>query len=428
MWDSLKASWTLFFGMLFLMVSNGLLVTLLTLRGSALGFSDTAIGLMQSAYPVGALLGCIFAPRLVEKVGHVRAFAALASIASTAALVHLVTQDPWSWGAMRALAGFCFSGLYVVAESWLNGRATNQNRASLLSMYFIIQTGGTALGQLLLNLSDPNGILLFVLVSILISLSLVPILISTSAMPSFAAPERISLKELFKTSPMGLSGSFLNGISQATLYVGLGLYGAASGMPAGAVGALIGACTIGGMLAQMPVGRLSDLIDRRIVIVVIALLAIPVCLFLSTIEPGGGERDTLFVGVAVLGGVVLPIYSLCVAHTNDYLRPGQVVAASGTLVLVLNGGIVLGPTLAAVTVAQLGPAGLFYLLAVLQVLTLSTGLFRLASGRARTAERGRAVAVAPNATPVAASLNPEAEPLNGKGRNGQRAQSGDPSP
>ena len=123
MWSALKESWTLFVGMAFLMVSNGLLATLLTLRASGLGFSDGTIGLMQSAYPLGALFGCLYAPRLVGQVGHLRAFAALASIASTASLVHLVTSDPWSWSAMRALAGFCFSGLYVVAESWLNGRA-----------------------------------------------------------------------------------------------------------------------------------------------------------------------------------------------------------------------------------------------------------------------------------------------------------------
>ncbi len=132
MWTAIRTSWPLFVGMVFLMVSNGLLATLLTLRAGGLGFGETVIGLVQSGYPIGSLLGCLVAPRLVMRVGHVRVFAALASIASTAALVHLVTYDPWSWGAMRMLSGFCFAGLYVVAESWLNGRATNQSRGSLL--------------------------------------------------------------------------------------------------------------------------------------------------------------------------------------------------------------------------------------------------------------------------------------------------------
>ena len=155
--------------MVFLMISNGLLATLLTLRAGGLGFSETVIGLVQSGYPVGALLGCLIAPRFIMRVGHIRIFAALASLASTTALVHLITFDPWSWGAMRMLSGFCFSGLYIVAESWLNGSADNESRGSLLSIYFVIQTGGVAAGQLLLNLSSPEGILLFIVVSILIS-------------------------------------------------------------------------------------------------------------------------------------------------------------------------------------------------------------------------------------------------------------------
>ncbi len=134
MWAAIRTSWPLFVGMVFLMVSNGLLATLLTLRAGSLGFGETVIGLVQSGYPVGSLLGCLVAPRLVMRVGHVRVFAALASVASTAALIHLVTYDPWRWGAMRVLAGFCFSGLYVVAGSWLNGRATNESRGSLLSI------------------------------------------------------------------------------------------------------------------------------------------------------------------------------------------------------------------------------------------------------------------------------------------------------
>jgi len=202
-WAAIRSSWPLFTGMIFLMVSNGLLATLLTLRAESLGFSEWIIGLVQSAYPVGSLLGCLIAPQLIMRVGHIRIFAALASIASTAALVHLITYDPWSWGAMRLLSGFCFSGLYVVAESWLNGSTDNKSRASLLSIYFVIQTGGVTIGQLLLNLSSPEGILLFIVVSILISLSLVPILVSASASPPYELQEASSMefRKPFSMSP-----------------------------------------------------------------------------------------------------------------------------------------------------------------------------------------------------------------------------------
>jgi MFS family permease len=427
MWAAIRLSWPLFVGMIFLMVSNGLLATLLTLRASALGFSDSSIGLMQSAYPLGSLLGCLVVPKLIVRVGHVRIFAALASLASTAALIHLVTDDLWSWGAMRMLSGICFSGLYIVAESWLNGRANNESRGSLLSIYFIIQTGGVAFGQLLLNFSSPEDIFLFILVSVLISLSLIPMLVSNSAVPPYEVPERISLVKLFHLSPiperislvklfhlspMGLTGSFLNGISQTVLYVALALYGSAIGLPTGSIGWLIGCMTLGGMLFQFPLGKLSDLIDRRLIIVGAPSLAIPLCLFLAMLEAPAGNTPLLFTLIALIGGLTLPIYSICMAHMNDQLKPAQMVAASGMLVLILAVGMVFGPTLGAFAIEHYGPEGIFYLLSIISVLTVMTGLFRLWSGEIRTESHTKVVAMAANLTPQAANLFPDASSRN----------------
>ena len=404
MWAAFRSSWSLFMGMILLMISNGLLVTLLTLRADGLGFSESTIGLIQSAYPVGSLIGCLIAPKLIMRVGHIRIFAAFASIASATALIHLVTNDPLSWGAMRLLQGFCFSGLYIVAESWLNGSASNETRASLLSTYFITQTGGVMIGQLLLNLSSPEGIFLFIVVSVLISFSLVPMLVSASAIPPYVPPERISLAELFRLSPMGLTGSFLNGIGQTALYIALALYGRAIGLSAGAIGGLIGFMTLGGMLFQFPLAKLSDRLDRRLVIVGAPGLAIPVCLFLATMESPVDNSILLFALVAVLGGLTLPIYSICMAHMNDHLKPGQVVAASGTLVLILAVGMTFGPTLGGFAIAHFGPEGLFYLLATTSGLTVMTGLFRLRTGQSRSQNQVTAVALSANLSPEASSL------------------------
>ncbi len=408
MWLAMRTSWPLFIGMIFLMVSNGLLATLLTLRGSSLGFDNSAIGLMQSCYPVGSLIGCLIAPRVIVSVGHIRTFAALASTASAVALVHLITFDPWSWGAMRLLSGFCFSGLYIVAESWLNGSATNESRGSLLSIYFIVQTGGVTAGQLLLNLSSPEGILLFILVSILISFSLVPMLVSSSTSPPYELPERIGLGALFRLSPMGLTGSFLNGISQTVLYVSLALYGAAIGLASGSIGILIGCMTLGGMLFQFPMGKLSDHVDRRLVIVGAPALAIPVCLLLVALDNPAHQFPLLCGLMAALGGLTLPVYSLCMAHMNDYLKPEQIVAASGTLVLILAAGMTLGPTLGGYVIEIFGPQGIFYLLATTSAFTVATALFRLWQGQSRSENRVTAVAMAANLTPEATSLYPEA--------------------
>lgn len=408
MWGAIRSSWPLFLGMIFLMVSNGLLATLLTLRAGGLGFSESVIGLMQSAYPVGSLLGCLIAPKLIMQVGHIRIFAAFASIASAAVLIHLVTYDPWSWGGMRLLTGFCFSGLYIVAESWLNGSASNKTRASLLSVYFIIQTGGVMIGQFLLNLSSPEGILLFIIASVLISFSLVPMLISTSATPPYEAPERISLTELFHLSPMGLTGSFLNGIAQTTLYVVLALYARAIGLSIGEIGGLIGIMTFGGMLFQFPLAKLSDRLDRRLVIVGAPCLTIPICFFLATIENPAENSIFLYTMVALLGGLTLPLYSICMAHMNDHLKPGQVVAASGTLVLILAAGMVLGPTLGGYAIAYYGPEGFFYLLAATSTLMVMTALFRLWGGQPRAQNQITAVALTANLSPEAVNLYREA--------------------
>jgi len=401
-------SWPLFLGMLLLMVSNGLLVTLLTLRASELGFSQTQIAFMQAAYPLAALFGCLAAPRIVAAVGHIRSFGALASLCSTAALIHMVTADPWSWAAMRALAGFCFPGLYVVAESWLNGRADNRTRAALLSIYFITQTGGVALGQLLLGIPDRDGNLLFVIVSVLISLSLVPMLLSAQQGQAFEAPARISVRELFAISPLGLSVSFVNGISQGAFYVGLGIFGVGLGLPAGHVGLLVAAGTVGGVLGQFPLGALSDRIDRRLVIAGAAAVALVACL---AVWLGAGRLAAgpfLYVAVALVGAFVLPLYSLGVAHTNDRLAPAQMVAASGGLVLVMNVGIVLGPPAAGLAISHLGAPALFACLALLQGVTAALALYRLVAGEKRAAETGTALPVGHAATAVASRLNPEA--------------------
>ena len=400
-------SWPLFLGMLLLMISNGLLVTLLTLRATAYGFTQTEIAFMQAAYPLAALFGCLAAPRFVARVGHIRSFGALASLCSVAALVHMVTSDPWSWAAMRALAGFCFPGLYVVAESWLNGRADNRTRAALLSIYFITQTGGAALGQLLLGIPDPAGNLLFVIVSVLISLSLVPMLLSAQQGQSFEAPARLSVRELFRISPLGLSVGFLNGISQGAFYVGLGLFGVAIGLPAGQVGLLVAAGTLGAVLGQFPLGALSDRVDRRLVIAGAAGVALLVCLGLAMTATRLAGGPWLYAAVALAGAFILPLYSLGVAHTNDRLAPAQMVAASGGLVLVMNVGIVLGPPAGGLAMTYLGAPALFGCLALLQGATVLLTLYRLVAGE-RPAETGTALPVGHAATAVASRLNPEA--------------------
>ena len=371
--DTIKGNWSLFFGALLLMTANGLLVTLLSIRGAVLGMSPFSIGLMQACYPLGALAGCVYAPRLIAGVGHVRAFAALGSLCSVTAIVHLLTVDVWTWGAMRLLAGFCFPGLYIICESWLNARTSNTSRAVVLSVYFVVQMAGSSAGQALAGSGNSNTALMFGVASILISLSFLPVLMSDNPAPEYVPPAFMSLRKLAEITSMGMLGTMLNGAAQAQIYIGLTLYGLARGMEASQATLLVVVATLAGALVQFPIGWVSDRVDRRLVVVVLAA----VCTTISAALAAGLFGDAVLVAAGFLGASVLPIYSLCVAYTNDHLTPAQIVPASGTLVLSLNIGILAGAFAGPAIISIAGAAGLPAFLAVVGALTAAVAIVRV---------------------------------------------------
>ena len=406
MFRSIAQNWALFVGMLMLMMANGLLVTLLSVRGVAVGMSPAMIGVMQAGYPLGALVGCFYTPRLVARIGHVRAFAALASLCSIAAVVHLLSSEFSAWFAMRLLAGFCFPGLYVVSESWLNAKAANRARASLLSAYFVVQTAGASLGQTMAGLPDPTGALLFGVTSILISLSLVPLLMSVNPAPDYVPPARMSVLHLARISPMGVLGAMLNGAAQATLYVGLPLYGLAIGMEPKGATLLVVAATLAGAGAQFPAGWLSDQIDRRIVVGALSLVcfAVAASLTLRLLD------NIPFTAAAMIGAATLPVYSLCVAYANDKLRPAEIVPASGTLVLSLNIGILVGAVAGPAAVGLFGPSGFAGWMALTAGATAGVAAFRARRAPAPS-ETGIAHPIAVQGAQTAGVIHPHAEDL-----------------
>ena len=270
---ALNENWALFLGMLMLMVANGLLATLLTIRGASLGFSDFTISIMQASYPLGALAGTALAPRLVENVGHIWAFSALASLVSIAAIVHLLTSDSVSWSVMRFLGGFCYPGLYVITESWLNAKSDNSIRAQVLSLYFIIQLAGPALGTALVGFPDPTGNLLFGVVSILISLSIVPLLFSGNKAPDYTAPERMPVTRLYNVSPVAVIGIVIVSIGVSASYITLPLYALQQGFTAAQASGALVAALIAGAAVQYPFGWISDHTDRRYVIIGLGVVA-----------------------------------------------------------------------------------------------------------------------------------------------------------
>lgn len=375
---ALLDNWALFLGMLLLMVANGLLVTLLSIRGAGLGFSALTISLMQTCYPLGALIGTVSVPHLIAKVGHIRVFSALASLVSTAAIIHLLTADPFSWSAMRFLAGVCFPGLYVVTESWLNAKSENRIRAQVLSVYFIIQTLGPALGTALVGFPDPTGHLMFGLVSVLMSVAIVPLLLSNNRAPEFEVPERLGIGKLYAVSPMAVLGIFFMSISVSAWFIGLPLYALGQGYgEAAASGALVVAMIAAGV-TQYPVGWISDQTDRRHVVIGLSLISALAAFWLVL---DASPRWTV-AGFAIIAGVTLPIYSILAAHANDQLQPGQVVPASGTMAFLMQFGQVFGMLLGPNVIGMADGRGLQILVMLFGVGVALLGVARRVSSRA----------------------------------------------
>ena len=358
---AIRSAWALFLGMGLIMLGNGLQGTLLTLRASLEGFSTATVGTVMTGYFVGFLAGSMVTPKIVVNVGHIRVFAALGSLASTAVLVHLLFVDPFTWFLMRFVTGFCFAGLYVVAESWLNDRATNETRGQLLSFYMIVMFVGIASGQLLLNVASPSGYELFIVASVLVSLALIPMLLSVAPAPQFSEPEKMSFIQLYQVSPLGVVGCVGTGIAHGAAFSMGALYGQKAGYSVAQISVFMSLITVGGILMQWPIGMLSDRFDRRRVLTyvtvsasLVALIAIPVSNVSAT---------ALLALMALFGGLSLPLYSLCIAHTNDHLEPEQMVAASASLVFVGGLGACVGPFTTGLLMANVGPLGYFWMLA-----------------------------------------------------------------
>ncbi len=375
------SAWPLLAGMAMLMVGNGLAVTLLGVRATSEGFGTLVTGIVMSGYFAGFFAGTWLTPRIIASVGHVRVFAALASIASVALLVHSLLVDPVSWTAMRGLTGFAFAGLYIVAESWLNTGTSNSTRGRLMAVYMLTQYSGLAVGQAMLGTADPGGYVLFIVSSIVVSIALVPILLSARPAPHFDTPTPMSPRQVFRASPLGALGAVTNGLTQGAFWSLGAVYVTALGLSVSWVAIFMTSVTVGGVLLQWPVGHVSDIIGRRKVMFLVSVAGAAACLVAGALA----ETSTigLIAAACVFGGMTLPLYSLSVAQANDYLEPAQMVGASSALVLLFGTGSIFGPLVASAAMEVFGPIGFFWYLAVV---TGSLAVFALYRMSARAAK------------------------------------------
>src|SRR6202795_2395686 len=317
-----------------LMLGAGLQSTLLGVRATLEGYPPQVTGLIMSSYYVGYLVGTRIAPPLLRQAGHIRVFAALAAVATAAVLTQGIFINPPVWGAMRLISGLCFAGIYVVAESWLNDRASRANRGRLLAVYMLVLYVGLGAAQFLLVVSNPLTPGPFMLVSVLISLAMVPIMVSAQQLPARSVPRKVSLPDLYRNSPLGVVGVTVSGLISATIFSMGPVYARLNGLTTTRVATFMGVSILAAAVTQSPVGRLSDRMDRRTVIAAVCTLA---TLVAGSIVAFPGMPHALFLTLAALfSGLVLTLYSLSVSHVNDKLEPAQMVAASSALLL-MNG-------------------------------------------------------------------------------------------
>jgi MFS family permease len=361
--SAIARTWPLLLGMGILMLGAGLQSTLLGLRATLEGFPTVVTGLVMSGYYVGYVLGTVIAPPLLRHLGHIRVFATLAAIASVAVLVQGCFVNPLIWGAMRLLSGVCFAGIYVVAESWLNDRASRANRGRVFAVYMLVLYIGLGAAQFLLILANPQTATPFMLVSVLISLAMVPIVVSAQQVPEHAVPRKVRLRELYQNSPLGVVAVTVSGLISAIIFSMGPVYARLSGLETRGVAAFMAASILAAVVTQYPVGRLSDRIDRRTVIAAVCTVAM---ILAGSIVAFPGMPHFLFLGLAALfSGFALTLYSLSVSHVNDKLEPAQMVAASSALLLLNGTAAALGPVLAGSLIAAFGPPAYFATLAAL---------------------------------------------------------------
>ena len=400
-----RAVRTLLVGMAFLMVGNGLQGAVLGVRAQIEGFGFAVGGAVMAGYFVGFLFGTAVAERFLAAVGHIRVFAALASTASSAAILHVVWVNPATWALLRLVFGVCVAGLYVVVESWLNDMATNANRGRVLGGYMVVMMGGLGTGQLLLVGGDPASFELFVLVSVLVSLALVPITLSATTAPPLVVPEPLSLRQLAATIPTGAVTAFWAGAAHGTL-LGLGaLYAKSEGLSDARIALFTAAAPFGCVVFQWPIGWISDRVSRR---GVIGLAAVAAALAAggSLLTTPGSALSLLL--MFVFGGFTFPLHSLAVAITVDRVAPAQITAATATLVRLTGVAAAICPAVAGAIMGATGPSAFFVVLvAVHAVIAVYVGYRIIARDTIPVADQTDYIALPARATAVTANLHPD---------------------
>jgi MFS family permease len=372
------ATWALFAGLTLLLTGAGLIGSLLGVRAELEGFSTLTSGVISASYYAGFLVGSKLAYAALGRVGHIRVYVALAAMTAAAILVQGLAPNPITWTTMRFVTGLCIAGQYVVAESWLNDLATNENRGRLLAVYSIVVSAAFGLGQVLLGFGNPATVTLFAVATIFMTLAVVPVALSESSAPKFQKPGSISLKELATIVPSGFFATMIIGVTHGGMFGMAAVYATRVGLTAGTLTIFLTAPLIGGVLGQIPISSASDDVDRRAVTFFVAVGAGVVSLLLALTGGVGWKGSVLMV---ILGALSYPLYALAAAYTNDWSPPDKLMAVASQLVMVYGAGALLGPLIVSTTMRVMGDQGYFWSVAVMHGLLAAFMLYRLFAWR-----------------------------------------------
>ena len=379
------ATWGLFVGLGILLVGVGLFATVVGVRGQLNGFADWSLGVIGAAYYGGFLAGSKLALSALARVGHIRVYAALASTLAATMVAVGLTDRAVAWIAMRFVSGMCIAGLYVVAESWLNQLASNDNRGRLMAVYMVVTSGAYGIGQVLVGPVDPTTVTAFAVAAMCTSLAVVPVSLSEDALPPpIERSLKLPLRALARQVPTGVGACLLVGIAHGALVAMGVVYATRVGLSPGEAGRFIAATAVGGVLSQWPVSSASDEIDRRFVGVVAGCVAVGASVFLLLGGAGGWQG---LLAMAVLGGASFPLYSIASAYTNDWVEPEHVSGAASQLVLLYGAGALLGPPLVSVATGVIGNDGFPWAMIAMHAMIVVFLIYRLFAWREPISKR-----------------------------------------
>jgi len=398
---------TLLIGIAVILTGVGLIGTLVGIRGEMADFSSATMGLIMSGYFIGFVAGTFVIPQRVRRVGHIRMFAALASMASIVTLLHGLFIVPELWFVLRILAGFCVVGLYIVIESWLNEQTDNADRGNIFSAYMTTTLIGLGLGQALLLVGDIQTLELFALASVLLSLGLIPVAMTRVTEPSITEAQRLGLKKLYAISPLGVVACVFSGLGAGAFW-GLGpVFGANMGLSTNTIAGFMGLTILGGVVMMWPVGKLSDQFERRKVLLAACTLTALMAL-IAYVLMGYGD-NTILLGGFLYGSFAFSIYSLAAAHTNDHVEPEQMLEVSSSLQLLWGGGAIVGPIITGFLMQTIRPSVFLLFLMMAALIPAIFAIWRIQVSEAIDPEDQGDFVPQFATSPVALEMHPDQE-------------------